>query len=122
MVHALAHPFRVAVLWRGDQQERSTAAPANSRLYAIFDALTEYGFRPEPAVYSEEFAAEVRQQLLQVDAVLVWVNPGANGIGRAILDALLRDVSAAGTFVSAHPDVIDGMGTAARGNHSAMTD
>jgi hypothetical protein len=48
---------------------------------------------------------------MQVDAVLVWVNPIQDGRDRSILDSMLREVAAAGIFVSAHPDVILKLGT-----------
>lgn len=102
---------KVAVLWRGDAEARRAATAANSRFASIFDALAEAGVDAEPAVYDEETATEVRAQLLQVDAVLVWVNPLDDGRTRAALDALLRDVAARGVWVSAHPDVILKMGT-----------
>jgi len=74
-------------------------------------ALAEVGVAAEAAVYSEEFADEVRDQLLGVDGVLVWVDPVTGSRDRAQLDRLLRDVSGAGVWVSAHPDVIARMGT-----------
>ena len=43
--------------------------------------------------------------------MLVWVNPIHEGRNRAKLDALLREMSASGVWVSAHPDVILKMGT-----------
>src|SRR5262249_45244329 len=43
--------------------------------------------------------------------VLVWVDPISEGRDRRQLDALLREVSARGVQVSAHPDVISKMGT-----------
>lgn len=46
-----------------------------------------------------------------MDGVLVWVNPIHEGRNRARLDALLREISLHGTWVSAHPDVILKMGT-----------
>jgi hypothetical protein len=49
--------------------------------------------------------------LLELDGVLVWVNPVQEGLDRSLLDPLLRDVADAGVFVSAHPDVIMRMGT-----------
>jgi hypothetical protein len=49
--------------------------------------------------------------MLELDAVLVWVDPIVRGQDRRVLDALLRDVAASGVVVSAHPDVIDAMGT-----------
>jgi hypothetical protein len=65
----------------------------------------------EPAVYHDEFCDEVRQQLMQVDAVLVWMNPIQDGRDRSILDPILRDVASKGIYVSTHPDVILKMGT-----------
>jgi hypothetical protein len=55
-------------------------------------------------------ADEVRAQLLQVEGVLVWVDPIHEGQNRTVLDALLRDVASRGPWVSAHPDVILRMG------------
>ena len=55
-------------------------------------------------------AEEVRQQLLAVDGVLVWVDPIHQGMTRSVLDAMLRDVAARGPWVSAHPDTILKMG------------
>jgi len=43
--------------------------------------------------------------------VLVWVNPVQDGANRSQLDALLREVTGQGIWVSAHPDVILQMGT-----------
>jgi hypothetical protein len=48
---------------------------------------------------------------LALDGVLVWVNPIQDGASGALLDPLLREASAAGVWVSAHPDVILQMGT-----------
>jgi len=104
-------PFKIAVLWSGDRAARSSATPHNNRYKQIFDELAALGIRAEPAVYADDMASEVREQLLQVDGVLVWVNPIFDGGNRAILDAMLRDVAAKGIWVSAHPDVILKMGT-----------
>ncbi|MBY5570424.1 Cj0069 family protein [Rhizobium leguminosarum] len=103
-------PPRIAIVWRGDRQARRTATPQNNRFHRIFEELAAVGLAPEPAVFDEEFADEVLEQLLAVDAVLVWVNPLDDGKARKILDALLRQVAEAGRFVSAHPDVILKMG------------
>jgi len=62
-------------------------------------------------VYADDAIDEVREQLQRVDGVLVWVNPIQDGANRAQLDNLLREVSARGAWVSAHPDVISRMGT-----------
>jgi hypothetical protein len=65
----------------------------------------------EPALYHDDICAEVRSQIVNVDAVLVWFNPDEGGRDRSMLDAMLRDVASAGVFVSAHPDVILKLGT-----------
>ncbi|MBY5714585.1 Cj0069 family protein [Rhizobium leguminosarum] len=103
-------PPRIAIVWRGDRQARRAATPQNNRFRRIFEELAAVGLAPEPAVFDEEFADEVLEQLRAVDAVLVWVNPLDNGKTRKILDPLLRQVAQAGRFVSAHPDVILKMG------------
>ena len=50
-------------------------------------------------------------QIMRVDAVLVWFNPDEGGRDRSMLDAMLREIAKAGVFVSAHPDVILKLGT-----------
>jgi len=102
---------RVAIVWRGDRTARTEATTANNRFVRIFEELAARGIAAEPAVYDESFAEEVRDQLLRVDGVLVWVNPLQDGKTRRALDALLREVASEGPWVSAHPDVILAMGT-----------
>ncbi len=102
--------YRIAILWRGDREAREAAAPQNNRYHRIFEELMALGIRAEPAVYDEAFADEVREQLLAVDGVLVWVDPLHDGKTRAALDAMLRDIASRGPWVSAHPDVILKMG------------
>src|SRR5690349_16520042 len=104
-------PYKVAILWRGDRETRRAANPRNNRFHRVFEELAVLGIHAEPAVYDEEIAAEVREQLLTVDGVLVWVDPIHQGKTRAVLDAMLRDVASRGPWVSAHPDVILKMGT-----------
>ena len=101
----------VAILSRGDAVARRDATSKNGRFVDVFEALAALGIEAHPAIYDESFAEAVRQQLLGVDGVLVWVNPLQDGRNRAGLDALLRDVAAQGVWVSAHPDVILKMGT-----------
>jgi hypothetical protein len=102
--------FRIAVLWRGDREAQQAATPENNRYHKIFEELAALGIQVEPAVYDETFAEEVRELLLGVDGVLVWVDPLSRGRTRAALDPMLRDVAARGPWVSAHPDVILKMG------------
>jgi hypothetical protein len=108
---AVAPCGRIAILYPGDYETRKNATPENNRLAKIFQALAEIGVHAEPAVYHDQFCEEVRQQLLQVDAVLVWMNPIQDGRDRSILDPMLREVAASGVYVSTHPDVILKMGT-----------
>src|ERR1700676_2227955 len=101
---------KLALLWRGDRQARNEANADGSRFNRVFEALASLGIQAEPAVYADDMADEVRQQLLGCDGVLVWVDPISEGQNRVVLDALLRDVASRGVWVSAHPDVILKMG------------
>lgn len=103
--------IRVAILDRGYREARRRSAPEESRFLPLFRALADLGAHAERAVYDEAFADEVRRQLMSVDSVLVWVNPLQDGRDRSVLDAILREVAAAGVFVSGHPDVIAKLGT-----------
>lgn len=101
---------KVAILWRGDAASRREATPENSRFVRVFEALAASGIEANPVVYDETFADLVRDQLLTMDGVLVWVDPIHQGKTRAALDLLLREVAAKRPWVSAHPDVILKMG------------
>jgi len=100
----------VAILSRGDATARRDATPQNSRFVRVYEALAAVGIEARPAIYDESFGDAVREQLLAVDGVLVWVDPIHQGKTRVELDVLLRDVAAHGPWVSAHPDVILKMG------------
>ena len=101
---------RIAILWRGDREARRTANPQNNRFHRVFEELAALGIHAEPAVYADDIADEVREQLLTVDGTLVWVDPIHEGKTRTVLNAMLRDVASRGPWVSAHPDVILKMG------------
>lgn len=101
----------VALLYPGERATRDRSDPAESRLAALFAAFEAADLRVEPAVWNDDFAEEVRAQLRQVVAVLVWCNPIEGGRRRDRLDALLRDVAREGVFVSAHPEAILRLGT-----------
>jgi glutathione synthase/RimK-type ligase-like ATP-grasp enzyme len=105
-----AQRHKIAILWRGDREARRAATPQNNRFHRVFEAQAMVGIHAEPAVYADDLADEVRQQLLGVDGVLVWVDPIHEGQTRALLDPMLRDVASRGPWVSAHPDVILKMG------------
>jgi hypothetical protein len=102
---------KVALLWHGDRDARETATLEENRMRGVAEALRQVGIAAEAAVYADEFVDEVRDQLLQVDGVLVWVNPIEKGRDRSTLDAMLSQVADAGIFVSAHPRMIQKMGT-----------
>ena len=100
----------IAIVWRGDAAARKAATSQNNRFVRVFEALTSSGIDTQPAVYDEDFSDVVREQLLAVDGVLVWVDPIHQGKTRAALDQMLREVAMRGPWVSAHPDIILKMG------------
>jgi hypothetical protein len=99
----------LGILCRGDR-----AAPdprPQFLLDPVFELLARYPLNVIPVPYDDEAVNEVREQLLQLDGVVVWVDPIEGGRNRSLLDPLLRDVAARGIWVSTHPDVILKMGT-----------
>ena len=102
---------RVAILFPGAEAVRRTVTKENNRFADLFRAFAAEGVPAEPVVYHDDVRDQVRDQLRGFDVVLVWVNPVEGGRDRRVLDAMLRDVAAAGTYVSAHPDVILQLGT-----------
>jgi len=102
---------RAALLSPGDRETRNASTLEGHRLRGVAEALRQIGVVAELAVYADEFVDEVRDQLRRVDGVLVWVNPIENSRDRSVLDAMLRQVADEGVFVSAHPRVIQQMGT-----------
>jgi hypothetical protein len=111
LTNSLPSRPRVAILCPGDAAARKSGRPEFDRFEPLVRALAAAGMQPEYAVYQDDFCADVRRQIMAVDAVLVWVNPIENGHDRSLIDAMLREVAAAGVFVSAHPDVILKLGT-----------
>jgi hypothetical protein len=103
--------IRIAILFPGDYETRQSSSVENNRFAQLFQALADMGVDAEPAVYHPDFWQEVYHQLLQVDGVLVWVNPVQDGHDRAVLDTMLNDIANTDIFVSAHPDIILKMGT-----------
>lgn len=108
---AEGHSFHVTILYPGDAEARRSATAENNRFAPLFRAFAEAGIRAEPSVYHDDLRDAVRDQLLQIDGVLVWYNPIEGGRDRSLLDTLLREVADAGVFVSTHPDVILQLGT-----------
>lgn len=100
---------RVGLLWRREwdpPRPDGGVDVGTCKLHGVFAAFAELGVAAKPVVYSDDAADAVREQLLTLDGVLVWVNPIQDGLDRSRLEPLLREVAAAGVWVSAHPDVI----------------
>jgi hypothetical protein len=102
---------RVGLLWRGERRAGAAPTRGDTLLPPLFDRLAQLDVDAQPLVYSDDAIEEVREELLQLDGVLVWVNPIQDGRDRTNLDALLREAAAQGIWVSAHPDTILRMGT-----------
>ena len=105
--------MRVGLLWRAewDPPQPGGSVVETCRLHGMFEAFAALDVAAEPVVFSDETGTAIREQLLQLDGVLVWVNPIEQGLDRSKLDPLLREVAEAGVWVSAHPDVIQKMAT-----------
>lgn len=101
----------VAVVWRGDDEARRAGIASNERLRPVFAALVDAGIDARQIIHRDEIAAETSAALADADGVVVWVDPIGPSEDRRCLDAILREVIAGGTWVSAHPDVIAVMGT-----------
>jgi hypothetical protein len=100
--------MRVGLLWRREWDPPSAEPPKLRGVFAAFSALR---VEAEAVVYSDDEVEAVREQLLELDGVLVWVNPIEQGLDRSLLNPLLQEAADAGVFVSAHPGVIERMGT-----------
>ena len=98
-------------MFRGDAALRASATVDNTRLAPVFAALRKQGLSARPVVYSDAWASQARDELLGVDAVLVWVDPVSGEGERTTLDTILREAAQAGVWVGSHPDVIAKMGT-----------
>jgi hypothetical protein len=102
---------RVAILFPADSSLKLATSLENSRHAATAKALGEAGLDVVGAPFADDLVDAVRERLLGVDGVLVWFNPTEGGSDRSVLNAMLRDVASKGVVVSAHPDVIDRIGT-----------
>jgi Domain of unknown function (DUF6815) len=104
---------KVGLLWRAEWDPPQTGSPVaeSCRLKGVFAAFGALGVPARPLIYADDRVDTIRAQLLDLDGVLVWVNPVERGVDRSKLDALLREVSDAGVWVSAHPDVIQRLAT-----------
>src|SRR5262245_36468937 len=104
-------PYSVAIVFPADPERRQKTRLEDSRFARTAAALAEKGIAVEGAPYVADDVEALREQLMRVDGVLVWINPIVDGRDRTDLNKVLVDVAATGVFVSAHPDVIAKMGT-----------
>jgi len=104
---------KVGLLWRQEWDPPQPDAPGwdGYRLHGVFDAFADLGVQAVSVIYADDYVEQVRDRLLGLDGVLVWVNPIEQGLDRSKLDPLLRAVASEGIWVSAHPDVIMRMAT-----------
>ena len=72
-------PCRVAILSHRDRETRKGIAPENGRFAKVFEALSALGAKAEAVLYHDDCADAVRDRLVQLDGVLVWVNPEDGG-------------------------------------------
>jgi hypothetical protein len=103
--------FRVAIVFPADLERGRKTRLEDSRFARTAAALAAKGMAVEGAPYVADAVEGLREQLMRVDAVLVWINPIVDGRNRTGLNKVLLDVAASGVLVSAHPDVIAKMGT-----------
>jgi hypothetical protein len=102
---------RVAIVFPADTKQLSATRVENTRLAAIAQALAGAGARVVSAPFCDKIASDIEARLADVDLVLVWFNPFEANRDRSQLNATLRSIASKGVRVSAHPDVIDKMGT-----------
>ncbi|MGA7988477.1 MAG: Cj0069 family protein [Candidatus Dormiibacterota bacterium] len=104
-------PPRIGILWRGDRSAKPTAPDVSRGLNPLYAAFGQLSAVLHAVVFEDGAIDEVRDELLALDGVLVWVNPIQDGADRSNVDALLYEAASRGVWVSAHPDVILKLGT-----------
>jgi hypothetical protein len=102
---------QIAIVFPADSKELAATQVDNTRLAGIAQALGDAGAEVISAPFCDEIASEIEARLRSADLALVWYNPVESGRDRSCLNAMLRSIAAQGVKVSAHPDVIDKMGT-----------
>ena len=105
------HRVAIAIVFPADPQALAATRVEDTRFAGMAQALESAGAQVISAPFCDEIASEIQARLLGVDLALVWYNPVEAGRDRSGLNAMLRSVAAQGVKVSAHPDVIDKMGT-----------
>jgi hypothetical protein len=102
---------RVAIVFPANEKELLATRIEDTRLVGVARALQSAGAEVISAPFRDEIADEIEMHLIDINLVLVWFNPFEAGRDRSRLNAMLRTLASKGVTVSAHPDVIDKMGT-----------
>jgi hypothetical protein len=100
----------IAILIYGDINSNRNAL-TEEKYKELATSLVSEGFNVKSVLYNDDVAEKLSVELVNYDAVLVWINPIEQGNDRKKLDSLLIEISGKGCFVSTHPDVILKMGT-----------
>ncbi|GGF49888.1 Cj0069 family protein [Echinicola rosea] len=100
----------VGLMIYGDTNSTKNAL-TEDKYKTLANSLSEAGFNVESVLYNDAVASHLEGELSRFSAVLVWVNPIEQGNDRSRLDAVLRNLSERGVFISTHPDVILKIGT-----------
>ena len=106
----MSRPFTVALMTYGELNS-SRDVLSEEKYKDLATAFMSAGFSTKGILYNDELAKRLYDDLLDFDAILVWVNPIEQGRDRKNLDSLLIKLADKGCFVSAHPDTILKMGT-----------
>jgi hypothetical protein len=102
---------QIAIVFPADVKQLAAMRVEDSRLAGIAQALHSAGAEVISAPFRDEIADQIEARLTEVSLVLVWYNPFEADADRSRLNAMLRSLATKGVSVSAHPDVIDKMGT-----------
>jgi|SRR5580704_6924261 hypothetical protein len=104
-------PPRIGILWRDDRSASPSTPDVRHGLSPLYAAFRQLPVELRPVVFEDGAIEEVRDELLALDGVLIWVNPIQDGANRRNLDALLMEAASHGVWISAHPAVILKLGT-----------
>src|SRR5262245_45249224 len=99
-MRSTTEPYRVAIVYPADPERREKTRLEESRFARTAAALAEKGMAVDGAPYVAGDIRGLGEQLMRVDAVLVWINPIVDGRDRTDLNKLLANVAASGVFVS----------------------
>lgn len=97
------------MLWGRAEGERD--AFTDEKYKGLAEHFEQHDLAVETITYNDAFAEHARAQAVQLDGLLVWVNPIEDGKSRALLDQVLDDVIAKGVMVSSAPETIRKIGT-----------